>query len=93
MFVEPKQELGYPLEVKVSHDAHVIINEYAKYTKYDLDILLDKIILNLINDENFIKYAKSKRFNKKIQQVLEKHDIESNKDFIEVDDETPFDKD
>jgi hypothetical protein len=31
MFVEPKQELGYPLEVKISHDAHVIINEYANY--------------------------------------------------------------
>ena len=89
MFIKPKEQLKQNLNVKISNDAHIIINEYAYYTNYDLDLLLDKMIMYLLNDDDFIKSIKKKRFNKKILDILKKHYIDD--DLKETYEETPFD--
>lgn len=65
-----------------------IVSEYSKYTKYDEDEIVDKILAEIIDDKAFVAWLKNKRFNKKVNELILPEEnvsgyIESKKEDIE----------
>jgi hypothetical protein len=73
LYVEPKKRNETALNVKVSHNTLVILNEYSDYTGYELGDLLNIISRKLMEDEAFVEYFKGKRSNKKIMTAYEEY--------------------
>lgn len=83
MFIKPKEKFEAPLDIKISHDAMVILQEYSSYTGFDISDMLVKISEELLNDKAFVEYFKSKRSNKKIMAVYSKNIL--HKGFVDTD--------
>jgi len=92
--IEPKKKPEVPLQLKVTHDTMLVLQEYSVYTGYDINELIIQITDQLLDDENFIKHFSGKRSNKKIMSIYGNHLIKTNEnDFtpINIDDsEIPF---
>lgn len=73
IYIEPKKKPEFNLELKVTHDTVLILQEYALYTGYDINELIIQISDKLLDDENFVKHFSAKRSNKKIMSVYERH--------------------
>lgn len=55
---------------KISKRSKHIIGQYAKYTKYDEDEIIDNLIKDIMEDKDFVKWLQSRRFQKNILDVI-----------------------
>lgn len=68
--IKPKYRDSVKVEWKIPRRSKQIISQYAKYTKYDEDEIIDKLIQDIMEDKDFLEWLKSRRFQKKIIDVI-----------------------
>ncbi|HEY5563531.1 MAG TPA: hypothetical protein VIK72_17560 [Clostridiaceae bacterium] len=68
--IKPKYMDTVKADWKISKRSSQIIIQYAKYTKYDEDEIIDRLISDLITDKEFVKWLKGRRYQKKIQGTI-----------------------
>jgi hypothetical protein len=73
-FIKPKNRNADKVNWELSEHTRAIVKYYAEYTEYTEDEVVEIIMLNLLDDEGFIKWVESKRNNKRIIQQLEIED-------------------
>lgn len=74
-FIKPKNNNSDNVEWLVSERVRSIVNYYSEYTEYTESEVVDKILINILEDENFIEWIKNKRNNKRIIKQLEIEDL------------------
>ncbi|MBD3108174.1 hypothetical protein IEO70_07315 [Bacillus sp. AGMB 02131] len=70
-FIKPKNKNVEKVDWKLSEQTRAIVKYYAEYTEYTEQEVVETILLNILEDENFIEWVKSKRNNKRIIKQLE----------------------
>ncbi len=76
-FIEPRNINADKVDWLISEQARAIVSYYAEYTEYTESDVVDKLLLNLLEDEHFIEWIKSKRNKKRvIKQLKIEHLIE-----------------
>lgn len=68
--IKPKYRDSVKVEWKISKRSELIINNYAKYTKYEESEIIDNLILDILEDKEFIEWLNKKRYRKKINDVI-----------------------
>ncbi|AHF07947.1 hypothetical protein [Desulfitobacterium metallireducens] len=68
--VKPKYEGSVKVEWKISKRGREIIAQYSKYTKYDESELVDMILSQILDDEEFVAWLKSRRYQQKINELI-----------------------
>lgn len=63
----PKQKLSLSLSKRTID----VLNWYSKYNNYSIDDIVDKFMLNIKNDEDFIEWVLKQRNNKKILDLVQ----------------------
>lgn len=70
-YIKPKHANAKPVSWKISEQTRNIVSYYAEYTEYSEDEIVDKFLKeNLVNDEQFIQWIKSKRSNKRMLKAV-----------------------
>lgn len=76
-FIQPKNRRAEKVEWELSEQARNIVRYYAQYTEYTEEEVLEKFLLNLLDDEGFKEWIKNKRNNKRIiAQVFNDEELE-----------------
>ncbi|WP_353654044.1 hypothetical protein [Bacillus sp. ISL-55] len=76
-FIEPRNINADKVDWLISERARAVVSYYAEYTEYTESDVVDKLLIHLLEDENFIEWIKNKRNNKrvikqlKIEQLME----------------------
>ena len=68
--IKPKYIDTVKTDWRISKRSKQIISQYAKYTKYDEDEIIDRLISDILVDNDFIEWLKTRRYQKKIQGVI-----------------------
>jgi hypothetical protein len=63
------------VKLNLSEETLTLIKSYSKYTKYSQGEVVDNIIKNVLNDEDFIAWVSKQRDTKKINSVLKDNGI------------------
>lgn len=66
---------------KISKKSKLIIDYYAKYTKYEESEIIDKMILEIMDDSDFVQWLSKKRFKKKFDELV--FEVKQGADIIE----------
>lgn len=69
-FIEPRQKLGSPVSWSVSDRTKSIVKYYAEYAEYTEDEIVDRFLVNLLEDEKFKKWINVRRRKKRMMQQL-----------------------
>jgi hypothetical protein len=72
-YIKPKKPKS-KVSFTISENTYDILALYAKYTRYTEDEVLDKFLLNLARDKNFIEWIKKQRNRKRMIAILEDAD-------------------
>ncbi|WP_047984604.1 hypothetical protein [Ornithinibacillus californiensis] len=76
-FIEPRNINADKVDWLISERVRAIVYYYAEYTEYTESDVVDKLLLNILDDKKFIEWIKDKRNNKRIiKQVNLEHLIE-----------------
>lgn len=65
VYIKPKVIGEAKATWKISPQAKAVVTYYANYTGYSEDEIVDKVLLDLRNDPDFINWLESKRRNKR----------------------------
>ncbi|MBX4260575.1 hypothetical protein KTC96_04970 [Clostridium estertheticum] len=68
--IKPKYADTIKTDWRISKRSKQIINQYSKYTKYEEDEIIDRLITDILVDNDFIGWLKTRRYQKKIQGVI-----------------------
>lgn len=68
--IKPKYVDSVKVDWKISKKAKTIVSLYSKYTKYDESEIVDKILVDILEDTTFVEWLKSRRYQKKINDIL-----------------------
>ena len=68
--VKPKYLDTTKVDWKISKKSKLIIDYYAKYTKYEESEIIDKMILEIMDDSDFIQWLSKKRYKKKFDELV-----------------------
>lgn len=68
--IKPKYKDNVKAEWKISKRSELIIKNYAKYTKYEENEIIDSLILDILEDKEFVNWLNKKRYKKKINDVI-----------------------
>jgi hypothetical protein len=68
--IKPKYSDTIEVKWNISKRSKEIISQYAKYTKYEESELIDKLILDILEDVDFVEWLKARRYNKKINKLI-----------------------
>lgn len=74
-FIEPKNNNSDNVDWLISERVRAIVNYYAEYTEYTESEVVDKILINILDDKDFIEWIKNKRNNKRIIKQLDIEDL------------------
>lgn len=91
-FIKPKKETRKKLVCDLSLRTTSILEHYSKYTQYTVDEVLDKFLLNILDDAQFIEWANKQRYNKKILAALYGVSDEATSEEIIADETSPINK-
>jgi hypothetical protein len=69
-FLKPKRKLGSKAEWFVSNRTKSIVKYYAEYAGVSEDEAVDHFLLNILKNEEFLDWAKTKRRNARIMKQL-----------------------
>jgi hypothetical protein len=73
--IRPKFEDRIKTEVNISKRTKEILVQYAKFNKYSEGEIIDKIVSEILqDDEKFVKWLKSRRYSKKIDEIIFQND-------------------
>lgn len=70
-FIEPLYKNAEEVDWRISERVRHLISYYSEYTERTESEIVDTFLLNLLEDEKFLEWIKSKRSNKRIAQHLE----------------------
>jgi hypothetical protein len=79
-FIKPKNNRAESVEWLISERVRTLVKVYAEYTGYSESEVVDTLLLNILDDNDFLKWIENKRNNRRIVKQLEIEDlVESNK--------------
>ncbi|MCM3730626.1 hypothetical protein M3196_02955 [Fictibacillus nanhaiensis] len=82
-FIEPRNINADKVDWLISERVRAIVSYYAEYTEYTESDVVDKLLLNILDDDKFIEWIKAKRNNKRIiKQVNIEHLIEEKEEKV-----------
>lgn len=68
--IKPKYSDTINVKWSISKRSKEIINQYSKYTRYEESELIDMLIGDILEDESFVKWMKSKRYKAKVDKLI-----------------------
>lgn len=74
-FIKPKNTNAEKVDWFLSERTRAIVKYYAEYTEYSESEVVDKFLLNILEDEEFIRWIEKKRNNRRIVKQLELEDV------------------
>lgn len=74
-FIKPKNKNVEKVDWLLSERARAIVKYYAEYTEYSESEVVDKFLLNILEDKDFISWIEKKRNNRRIVKQLELEDV------------------
>ncbi len=74
-FINPKNTKAEKVDWFISERVRTIVKTYAEYTEYSESEVVDMLLLNLLDDEDFLNWIKNKRNNRRIVKQLEIEDL------------------
>lgn len=76
-FIKPKNKNVEKVDWLLSERTRAIVKYYAEYTEYSESEVVDKFLLNILEDKDFIAWIEKKRNNRRIVKQLElEHSLE-----------------
>lgn len=76
-FIKPKNKNVEKVDWLLSERTRAIVKYYAEYTEYGESEVVDKFLLNILEDKDFIAWIEKKRNNRRIVKQLElEHSLE-----------------
>ena len=76
-FIKPKNKNVEKVDWLLSERTRAIVKYYAEYTEYSESDIVDKFLLNILEDKDFIGWIVKKRNNRRIVKLLElEHSLE-----------------
>ncbi|MDR4888341.1 hypothetical protein RGU12_12425 [Fredinandcohnia sp. QZ13] len=69
-FIEPRNINADKVDWLISERIRALVSYYAEYTEYTESDVVDQLLHNILEDENFIEWIKNKRNNKRILKHL-----------------------
>lgn len=76
-FIKPKNKNVEKVDWLLSERTRAIVKYYAEYTEYSESDIVDKFLLNILEDKAFIAWIEKKRNNRRIVKQLElEHSLE-----------------
>ncbi|WP_210607882.1 hypothetical protein [Priestia flexa] len=69
-FLKPKKLNAEKVDWLVSEQVRAIIKNYAEYTEYSESDIINMVLLDLIEDRDFIEWVAAKRNNKRLIKEL-----------------------
>lgn len=83
--IKPKFDNTVKMEVHIAKKTKEILAQYAKYTKYSESQIIDILACEIIEDDNeFVEWLKSRRFNKKAYNFIFDDEKEGLEDYEET---------
>jgi hypothetical protein len=70
-FIKPKNDNAENVDWIVSERVRNLVKTYAEYTEYTESEIVNKFLLNLLDDKDFIDWIENKRNNRRIVKQLE----------------------
>lgn len=70
-FIKPKNDNAENVDWLVSERVRNLVKTYAEYTEYTESEIVNKFLLNLLDDKEFIGWVENKRNNRRIVKQLE----------------------
>lgn len=68
-YIKPKT-IKKKVSWNISEKTLTILSQYAKYTQYKEEEVVDMFLENLLTDQGFIQWIKKQRNRKKIESIL-----------------------
>jgi hypothetical protein len=62
--LEPKNRRAEPVKWKISEHSREIVKQFAAYCEYSEEEVVDQCIKILLQDEDFLDWIESRRYNK-----------------------------
>lgn len=79
-FIKPENKKAGSVEWLISERVRTLVKVYVEYTGYSESEVVDTLLLNILDDNDFLKWIENKRNNRRIVKQLEIEDlVESNK--------------
>lgn len=79
-FIKPENKKAESVEWLISERVRTLVKVYVEYTGYSESEVVDTLLLNILDDNDFLKWIENKRNNRRIVKQLEIEDlVESNK--------------
>jgi hypothetical protein len=79
-FIKPKNNKAENVEWLISERVRALVKVYAEYTGYSESEVVDTLLLNILDDKDFLKWIENKRNNRRVVKQLEIEDlVETNK--------------
>jgi hypothetical protein len=69
-FIEPLYKNAEAVDWHISERVRNVVKYYSEYTEHTEADIVDAFLLNLLEDEKFLEWIKSRRSNKRIAQQL-----------------------
>jgi hypothetical protein len=74
-FIAPKNNKAESVEWLISERVRALVNVYSEYTGYSESEVVDTLLLNILDDKDFLKWIENKRNNRRIVKQLEIEDL------------------
>lgn len=68
--IKPKYADTVNVKWSISKRSREIINQYSKYTRYEESELVDMLIRDILEDETFVRWLKSRRYKAKVDKLI-----------------------
>ena len=70
-FIKPKNKNAKKVNWNISERTRAMVSYYAEYSEYSEEEVVDEFLqLNLIKDEQFMEWVKSRRNNKRMLKAI-----------------------
>ncbi|MGD6992017.1 hypothetical protein [Sutcliffiella horikoshii] len=74
-FITPKNNKAESVEWLISERVRALVNVYSEYTGYSESEVVDTLLLNILDDKDFLNWIENKRNNRRIVKQLEIEDL------------------
>ncbi|WP_277680260.1 hypothetical protein [Gracilibacillus dipsosauri] len=70
-FIKPKNKNAKEVDWRISERTRALVSYFAEYSEYSEEEVVDEFLqLNLVKDEQFIEWVKSRRNNKRMLKAI-----------------------
>ena len=88
--IKPKYKGTVKVDWRLSKRSKEIITQYSSYTHYDESEIIEKLLDEILEDEDFVKWLKHRRYQKKTNTIIfgevVANDLEALGNEVELDD-------